>query len=37
MNEFLELLKETWNQGIRGFGIGEIIICLVIIFNSWLL
>ena len=37
MNEFLELLKETWNQGIRGFGIGEIIICLVIIFTSWLL
>ena len=37
MNNFLEILKETWNEGIRGFGIGEIIICLVIIFTSWLL
>jgi len=37
MNNFFELIKETWNEGIRGFGIGEIIICLIIIFTSWLL
>ena len=37
MNNFLEILKETWNEGIRGFGIGEIIICLVIIVVSWLI
>ena len=37
MNSFLEIIKDTWNEGIRGFGIGEIIICLVIIFTSWLL
>ena len=37
MNNFIEILKETWNTGIRGFGIGEIIICLVIILLSWLL
>ena len=37
MNNFLEIIKDTWNEGIRGFGIGEIIICLVIIFTSWLL
>ena len=37
MNNFIEFLKETWNTGIRGFGIGEIIICLVIILLSWLL
>ena len=37
MNNFFEILKETWNEGIRGFGIGEIIICLVIIVLSWLL
>ena len=37
MNNFIEILKETWNEGIRGFGIGEIIICLVIIVVSWLI
>ena len=37
MNNFIDILKETWNEGIRGFGIGEIIICLVIIVLSWLL
>ena len=37
MDNFIEILKETWNEGIRGFGIGEIIICLVIIVFSWLL
>jgi len=36
MNDFIQLLKETWNEGIRGFGIGEIIICIVIILLSWL-
>jgi len=36
MNDFIQLLKETWDEGIRGFGIGEIIICLVIILLSWL-
>ena len=36
MNNFIEILKETWNEGIRGFGIGEIIICIVIILLSWL-
>ena len=37
MDNFIEILKETWNEGIRGFGIGEIIICLVIIVVSWLI
>jgi len=37
MNNFIEILKETWNEGIRGFGIGEIIISLVIIVVSWLI
>ena len=37
MDNFIEILKETWNEGIRGFGIGEIIICLVIIVFSWLI
>ena len=37
MNNFIEILKETWNEGIQGFGIGEIIICLVIIVVSWLI
>ena len=37
MNNFIEILKETWNEGIRGFGFGEIIICLVIIVVSWLI
>ena len=37
MDNFIEILKETWNEGIRGFGIGEIIICLVLIVVSWLI
>ena len=37
MDNFIEILKETWNEGIQGFGIGEIIICLVIIVVSWLI
>jgi MscS family membrane protein len=37
MTNFIEILKETWNEGIRGFGISEIIICLVIIVLSLLL
>ena len=37
MDNFIEILKETWNAGIQGFGIGEIIICLVIIVVSWLI
>ena len=37
MDNFIEILKEPWNEGIRGFGIGEIIICLVIIVVSWLI
>ena len=37
MDNFIEILKETWNEGLRGFGIGEIIICLVIIVVSWLI
>ena len=37
MDNFIEILKETWNEGIKGFGIGEIIICLVIIVVSWLI
>ena len=37
MDNFIEILKETWNEGIRGFGIGVIIICLVIIVVSWLI
>ena len=36
MTNFFEILKETWNEGIRGFGINEIIICLVIIVLSLL-
>jgi hypothetical protein len=36
MDNFIEILRETWNEGIRGFGIGEIIICLAIIVVSLL-
>ena len=36
MDNFIEILRETWNEGIRGFGIGEIVICLAIIVVSLL-
>ena len=34
INEFWNLVLETWQQGIRGIGIDYIIICLLIILGS---
>ena len=34
INEFWNLVVETWEQGIRGIGIDNIIICLVILIGS---
>ena len=34
INEFWNLVLETWQQGIRGIGIDNIIICLLIILGS---
>ena len=34
INEFWNLVIETWQQGIRGIGIDNIIICLLIIMGS---
>ena len=34
INEFWNLVVETWEQGIRGIGIDNIIICLVIMFTT---
>ena len=34
INEFWNLVVETWEQGIRGVGIDNIIICLGIIIGS---
>ena len=34
INEFWNLVLETWQQGIRGTGIYNIIICLLIILGS---
>ena len=31
INEFWSLVVETWEQGIRGVGVDDIIICLVIV------
>ena len=37
MNNFWNLIAETWQQGLRGFGISEIVICILIIVLSLLL
>ncbi|SVD38098.1 uncharacterized protein METZ01_LOCUS390952, partial [marine metagenome] len=34
---FIDILVNTWQQGIQGFGISEIVICLVIIVLSLIL
>ena len=34
INEFWNLVVETWEQGIRGIGIDNIIICLGILIGS---
>ena len=36
INEFWSLVVETWEQGIRGVGVDDIIICLVIVIASFL-
>ena len=36
INEFWNLVVETWEQGIRGVGVDDIIICLVIVISSLL-
>ena len=36
INEFWNLVVETWEQGIRGVGVDDIIICLVIVIASLL-
>ena len=36
INEFWSLVVETWEQGIRGVGVDDIIICLVIVIASLL-
>ena len=37
MTSFIDILIDTWQQGIQGFGIGEIVICLVILVLSLIL
>ena len=32
--EFFELVIETWQMGIRGVGLNDLIICFVIIIGS---
>ena len=34
ITEFWELVVETWEQGIRGIGIDDILICLGIVLVS---
>ena len=34
INEFWNLVVETWEQGIRGIGIDNLIICLAIFIGS---
>ena len=36
INEFWSLVVETWEQGIRGVGVDDIIICLAIVIASLL-
>lgn len=34
INDFWNLVVETWEQGIRGIGIDNLIICLLILIGS---
>jgi len=37
MKSFIEILVDTWQQGFKGFGISEIVICIVIVVASLIL
>ena len=37
MKSFIDILVDTWQQGFKGFGISEIVICIVIVVASLIL
>ena len=37
MESFIDILVDTWQQGFKGFGISEIVICIVIVVASLIL